>query len=121
MDNRGFSLVEVMLAVVVLALGLLGVAAGLSSIARLVDASRLETKAALVMESRLEWLRAQAAMLPDCTSPSFKPGSRSLGQGVSESWGVTGAGRGRSIWTSYSGTLNGRSRSDTVASGIWCR
>ncbi len=121
MNQRGISLIEVLIAVVLLAGGLLGLAASLSSLAAMAWATRQQSRAALVIEARMEWLRAQAAAAAGCAGSGFQAGSRVLSRGVTESWGVTGSGRVKGIWVSYQARGPSGTVGDTVISSVWCR
>lgn len=59
MKNRGFSLVEVMVAMVVLTIGVLGLAASAGAITRLTSEGVRAAGASAVAASRFETLRAQ--------------------------------------------------------------
>lgn len=84
----GFTLLEVMIAVCVLTVGLLGLAGTLGPVARLAGQGRLRERAALVMVSRADQLRAQLlAAAPACAPPGS--GSRQHPDGVVEMWAVS--------------------------------
>ena len=69
---RGFSLVEVLVAASVLAVGLVAVATGFQYAAGSVEAGRGETVATFLAEQRIESLKSQA--LADWTSPLLAAG-----------------------------------------------
>jgi prepilin-type N-terminal cleavage/methylation domain-containing protein len=82
--RMGFTLLEVLVALVVLAIGILGLSANAASVSRLVgDGSRL-TLAAAVATARLEQLRA----LP-CASVA--PGT-AVTRGIEERWTIAPMG-----------------------------
>ena len=54
----GFTLVEMMVAVVILAVGLLGLASSAGYVVRQVGGGSMQTVAATVVQSRMEWLRS---------------------------------------------------------------
>ena len=56
--RSGFTLVELMVAMAILAVGVLGLAATAATVAKLVGGSRHQTIAAVAAQSRLERLRA---------------------------------------------------------------
>lgn len=62
-DNRGFSLVEVVVAMIILTVGVLGLAASAGAISRLSSEGVRSSGAAMVAGSRLELLRATACPL----------------------------------------------------------
>jgi len=78
--RSGFSLVEILVAMVILTIGLLGLAAGTGWMIRAVDLARLETVRTAAMQSVIEEMRAiPLAALQD--------GSRTVGE-HSVSWTV---------------------------------
>jgi prepilin-type N-terminal cleavage/methylation domain-containing protein len=82
-DRRGFSLVEVVIAMLVFAVGALGLAASAAAIARQVAASGLRADAATIARSRSE-----AAHGASCGS--FHSGE-STTSGVRSVWSVDGS------------------------------
>ncbi|MGH7354998.1 MAG: type IV pilus modification PilV family protein [Candidatus Rokuibacteriota bacterium] len=78
--ERGFTLAEVLVASVIVAVGLSAVASGMTGAARAVATARAETTAVLLAEARFEELRAAAladwsgAALAGGTSSELVPG-----------------------------------------------
>jgi len=90
--SRGFTLIEVLCALLVITLGLLGLAGTLGPIAALAGEGRLRARSALVLESRVDRLRAELARAaPACSPPAA--GLLRHEDGVLESWSASaGAG-----------------------------
>ena len=85
MNNRGFSLIEVMVAMLILTVGVMGLAASATSITRMTGEGGRTGGAAAVASSRFELLRATAcASLASGTATSGK---------YSESWTVSSSGQ----------------------------
>jgi len=61
-SREGFSLIEVIVAMMVLAVGLLGLAAGTGWMIRTVHMGELETKRSVALQSAVESVRASEAM-----------------------------------------------------------
>jgi prepilin-type N-terminal cleavage/methylation domain-containing protein len=78
-DERGFTLGEVLVATLVLAIGLVGIVAGFQYATSGVEAGKGETTAAFLAEQRLEWLKALA--LTNWTSPTLVAGTTTEGYG----------------------------------------
>lgn len=99
MNRRGFSLVEVMVAVTLLAVGVLLLAGGSLSVTRDLVDSRMTTVATGLAQSRLDDLRMwAAAQAPRCSSPRFSSSPAPLTQqGVSMSWEVPASGMVRTV------------------------
>lgn len=89
--RRGFTLLEVLLATVVITVGVLALLSAFTTSAALVGQGRRASLAALHLASRLDQLRAEVeAARPGCRAPAA--GSRAHGPTLQESWsaGVTG-------------------------------
>ncbi len=79
-NRAGFTIVEVIVAVMILVVGVLGLATTASAVSRLIGGGAQQTLAANVAQSRFERLRAQQC----ATVASGSASSR----GVSEEWDV---------------------------------
>lgn len=80
-DRRGFSIPELLAAVVILAVGVLGLAGSSAVMSRQMTAGAQQTVASQVAESRFETLRGQS-----CTSLLS---GNAVTRGVNEQWVVT--------------------------------
>jgi len=78
-SERGFSLGEVLVATLVLAIGLVGIATGFQYATSGVELGKGETTAAFLAEQRLEWLKALA--LTNWTSATLEAGTATEGYG----------------------------------------
>jgi type II secretion system protein I len=96
--HAGFTLIEVLLALVVLAIGILALTGSSSLVTRMIGRGKMETLAALAASTRIEALRATAAAtVPRCTSPEFASGGPDIENGLSQSWTVSGSGQLRRV------------------------
>lgn len=94
-NEKGFTLVELLVAVVILAVGVLALVGSAASVTRMIGSGKHTTKATLVAERRLEELRHTAlSTSPACTS--LANGS-ATGAGYTEAWRVTGSGASRTL------------------------
>jgi type II secretory pathway pseudopilin PulG len=83
--TAGFTLLEVVLALLVLTTGLLGFAGTMGPISALAGQGRVQGRAALVLASRISRLRTELqAGAPGCVLPAA--GSASHPSGLDESW-----------------------------------
>lgn len=79
--QRGFTLVELIIAIVILVVGVLGLASTAAVVMKQITASSMQTRAAMMGQSRLEQLRSvPCANMAAGTATS---------NGVTETWRVT--------------------------------
>lgn len=94
--RRGFTMVEVMVAIVLLTVGVMALVGSSAMVSRMIGRGRESTLAVQVATARLERLRRIAASTaPRCSSPEFAADSAGTA-GVSERWVVDAAGPGLS-------------------------
>ena len=79
-DDRGFTLGEVLVAALVLAVGLVGITSGFQYATSGVEVGKGETTAAFLAEQRIEWLKAVA--LANWTSASLEAGTTTENYGA---------------------------------------
>jgi prepilin-type N-terminal cleavage/methylation domain-containing protein len=97
-SSSGLTLIEVLIAVVVLGIGIVALAGGSAMATRMIGRGKIETRAALVASRRVESLRlAAASSTPRCTSTLFAGGGPVIHDGVSESWVVPPTGKLRLV------------------------
>lgn len=122
-DTGGFTLVEMLVAVVILSIGALALAAASGGITRTLTGSRTATVASQVASWRLESLRAAAqATTPRCVSAAFTSSASPLvSQGVTEQWVVPASGSLRVVRVTVNYPVGGgKTRTDTVATSVVC-
>src|SRR6185369_8119 len=89
--KSGFTLLEVMVAFLLVSIGLIGLAGTLGPVTALATEGRLRERAALVLESRIDRWRADVLRFaPACTA--LPAGSLQHADGVLESWNTGVAG-----------------------------
>src|SRR5262249_47232620 len=89
--QRGFSLIEVLVAVVLLTVCVMALVGSSAMVSRMIGRGRGSTVAVQVATARLERLRRVAASTtPRCTSPQFVSDSTTT-SGISERWIVDSA------------------------------
>ncbi len=94
-NERGFTLVELMVAVVILAVGVLALVGSSASVTKMIGSGKHTTNATLVAERRLEALRHVAlGSSPVCST--LASGS-ATGVGYTEQWTVSGTGASRTL------------------------
>ena len=102
--RRGFTLVELIAAIIILVVGVLGLASTAAVVMRQINGSSMQTRAALIAQSRLERLRSgNCALLNSGTATSG---------GITETW-RTGP-QNRSAWMIVTVTWTERSTPRSV-------
>lgn len=88
-NSSGFTLVEVLVAVVMLSVGVLAMASSSAMVTRMIDRGKMETRAAQAGGRRLEALRLAAySTTPRCTAGTFVSGGPLTADGITETWTV---------------------------------
>lgn len=113
MNERGFSLAEVMIAMVILTVGVLGIAASSAAITRMSAEGGRASGSAAVAESRIETLTGTP-----CAS-LVSTGSATTGK-FTESWTVTNSGLLRTITVTVSYNMGQRTRTSTYIAYMSC-
>ena len=117
----GVTLVEVLIAIVVLGVGILALTGSSALVTRMIGRGKVETQAALLAARRVELLRASAATTtPRCSAASFTSGGPVLADGMSESWVVTPAGAVRRIRVTVSYLTVRGVRSAVLETAVAC-
>lgn len=102
-SQSGFSLVEVLVAVMILGVGIAALVGSSALVTRMIGRGKVETQVAQIASRRIEALRVAAySTTPRCTSGGFVSGGPLTTGGVTESWVVPAAGRVRSVQVSVS-------------------
>ena len=122
--ESGFTLVEVLLAVVVLGIGITALAGSSALVTRMVSRGQMATRAAEVAAARMDSLRVLAySTTPRCTAGAFVNGSRSgTANNVAESWTIVATtAKSRTITEIVTQkTARGRTHADTIVTVIGC-
>lgn len=97
-SQSGFTLVEVLVAVLVLSVGVMALAGTSAGVTRMIGRGKVETRAAQAASRRMETLRLAAyAALPPCTEPGFASGGPVFSGAMTESWLVPATGKVRRV------------------------
>jgi prepilin-type N-terminal cleavage/methylation domain-containing protein len=117
----GFTLVEVLVALVVLVIGILALTGSSAVINRMIGRGKIETQAAMAAARRMEILRrAAGSTTPRCSGSEFASGGPALEDGLLASWTVPPSGSLRRVRVSVSYlTLRGP-RSAVLETSIAC-
>jgi len=119
--SDGLTLVEVMVAVVIVGIGIGALAGSSALVTRMIGRGRIQSRAAQVAASRMEQLRHEAgSTAPRCTSVAFGDGGPLSTQGVTERWEVGSAGAIRQVRVIVSFPIPGGTHADTLQTRIDC-
>ena len=119
--RSGFTLIEIMLALVLTAIGVLAVLGTTAQATRTLDESRRVAKATEVGMRRIERLRDLArATSPRCTDPGLASGTANGGNGITERWAVDPVGPARTVLVVVNRPTRGAIQPDTFASILRC-
>lgn len=112
MNARGFSLIELMIAVMILTVGVLGVAGSARVVTQMTGSGARYGASAAVASSRFEQLRAA-----DCSTVAS--GSATTGR-FAEKWTVTTAGMLRTVTLTITYNNGTKTRTDVFSTMISC-
>lgn len=118
--RAGFTVVEALLALILIAVGLLALVGSAALTSRMVGSGGTATRAALMAAGRIEWLRRIASStLPPCVSAEWRSDSAGW-PGVSESWELEAAGPVGKARIILRSRHPGGTSIDTVVAGFHC-
>ena len=119
--RAGFTLIEILIAIVVLSVGVLALTGTSATVNRMIGRGKVETHAALLASRRVEQLRlAAASTSPRCASPAFTAGGPVWQDGLRQSWTVDPAGKLRQVRVTVSYLTIRGARSAVLETSIQC-
>jgi len=119
--NAGFTIVEVIAAIIILAVGVLATAGSAAMVTRMIGEGKQATRMAVMTSKRLEALRLAAySSIPPCTSPRFTSGGPVTSTGMTEIWFVPAAGNLRAVSVAVLRHTVRGSRSSVLRTRIAC-
>lgn len=118
-SRSGFTLIEVLVAVTVLAVGVVAMAGSAAAVTRMIGRGKIDTRAAQLATLKVDSLRVAAyATTPRCTA--LVNGGPATTDRVTLSWTVTPTPTGRTVSVSASyGTVRG-ARTEVLTTYIEC-
>jgi prepilin-type N-terminal cleavage/methylation domain-containing protein len=120
-SERGFTLVEVLIAVVVLGIGVVALAGSAGMVTRMVGRGQSETRAAETATRRIEALRLVAwSTTPRCTAGGFASGGPQTVNGVRERWIVTLVGSVGTVTDTVTHRTARGTHTDVLSTQIEC-
>jgi len=117
--EAGFTIVEVVVAMLIMTTGLLAIAAGSGSVFRMLGSGRRSTLAATIAQARLETLRRDANRTsPRCSA--LTAGTATPSPGITERWLITTSGSTRTLTEIVTERTPRGTSTDTVLAIIEC-
>jgi len=126
-DEQGFTIVEIMLAVVVLSIGVMALVGSSAMATRMVGRGGMSTQVTQVALARADLLRAYAASTsPGCTNAAVANGTATSGPAttpITETWQLTGnAGDPvRDVRMMFTYRVPRGTRTDTMMITLYCK
>lgn len=118
-SKRGFTIIEVIIAIVVLTVGLLGLVTTAALVSRMIARGQRSAVAATFAAQQTEKLRAGGCLARSDGSASLDRGGTSMAQ-TSWTWSTVGATTYRvRLVTQYS-TVQNRTRTDSMETTLTC-
>jgi prepilin-type N-terminal cleavage/methylation domain-containing protein len=121
--EKGFTLIEVLIAVTVLSIGVMALVGSSAMATRMIGRGRESTQVGQVATARAEWLRQVASSTsPPCGSAQFTDGAV-VRNGITEQWQVqalTASGT-RDVRMMYTYKVPRGTRTDTMTLTVLCK
>jgi prepilin-type N-terminal cleavage/methylation domain-containing protein len=119
--EQGFTLVEVLIAIVILGVGVTALVGSSALVTRMVGRGQSETRAAETANQRIETLRLLAySTTPRCTAGGFASGGPVTVNGVRERWIVTVAAKVGTISDTVTHRTARGTHKDVLTSRVEC-
>ena len=121
-NERGFTLVEVLMAIIVLGIGVTALVGSSAMVTRMVGAGKSETIVAQMANDRIETLRALAfSTATHCTAAGFASGGPITNSyGARERWVVSVAGKVASVSDTVTHRVARGTHTDVLTTRIEC-
>ena len=121
-NEKGFTIVEVLIAVIMLTIGVLALASSSGGTTRMLSFGQKKTDASAIAQSVLDSLRYRAAATtPKCTALASGSQATSPKLGFTTSWTVTTSGDLRNIVVNVAYRVGPQLKGERVTSSFFCR
>lgn len=122
--EKGFTIIEIMLAVVVLSVGVMALVGSSALATRMIGRGNKSTEVVQVATARAELLRSYAAATsPACTNANVKTDSNTTPSGIGEKWVLLGNAGDltRDVRLTFSYRVPKGTRTDTMMITLYCK
>lgn len=122
--EKGFTIIEIMLAVVVLSVGVMALVGSSALATRMIGRGNKSTEVVQVATARSELLRSYAAATsPGCTDANVKTDSNTTASGIGEKWVLLGNAGDltRDVRLTFSYRVPKGTRTDTMMITLYCK
>ena len=122
-SEQGFTIIEIMLAVIVLSIGVMALVGSSALATRMIGRGNISSRVTQVASARAELLRAFAAQTsPGCTNPAVANGN-AVTNGITESWTLLGnpGDFTRDVLLALTYRVPRGTRSDTMMITLYCK
>ncbi|MFN2318025.1 MAG: prepilin-type N-terminal cleavage/methylation domain-containing protein [Gemmatimonadales bacterium] len=119
-NQRGFSIVEVLVAIIILTIGLLALAQSSGAVTTMIGRGKQDTQASLAAQQQLERLRQVAnSTTPKCTALA-NGSATGPATGTTTAWTVSGSGDSRTVAVTVTYRISRGTRTETVRAILGC-
>jgi prepilin-type N-terminal cleavage/methylation domain-containing protein len=122
-SEQGFTIIEIMLAVIVLSIGVMALVGSSALATRMIGRGNISSRVTQVASARAELLRAYAAQTsPGCTNAAVANGN-AVTNGITESWTLLGnpGDFTRDVLLALTYRVPRGTRSDTMMITLYCK
>jgi prepilin-type N-terminal cleavage/methylation domain-containing protein len=118
-SRSGFTLIEVLVAITILAVGVVAMAGSAAAVTRMIGRGKIDTRASQLATERMEALR-RAALFTTPRCNALASGGPTTSGNVTLAWTVTVSGTGRNVSVRATYATTRGSRTDTLTTYIEC-
>jgi type IV pilus assembly protein PilV len=123
-SEQGFTIIEIMLAIVVLSVGVMALVSSSAMATRMIGRGGVSTQVSQVAVARADRLRAYAASTsPGCTDATKVKSDTATTSGITEKWELLGAAgdNTRDVRMMFTYRVPKGTRTDTVMITLYCK
>jgi prepilin-type N-terminal cleavage/methylation domain-containing protein len=120
-SRSGFTLIEVLVAITILAVGVVAMAGSAAAVTRMIGRGKIDTRATQLATERLEILRRAAYFTtPKCTGAALANGGPQTTTNVTLAWTVAVSGSGRILTVNATYNTKLGPRTEVLTTYIEC-